>query len=196
VGVGKILSSIKAKNLAALTLTFILATSILGPVASASGGAEHIVGPGPGEWWIEYPDQHSKAGSAVDHPSWALDLLEEKPVMMLIHRTNCPACVRQEADIKKVLAELGDEVAYLDLLTDSGDEKAWAGLDIYYPSGDPSVDRIFVPVTVFLTLVPGPSGDAEVAWHSGVGYSGERWIRSYLNDAIALHDENSAKWDR
>ena len=87
-------------------------------------------------------------------------------------------------------------MAYIDLLTDSGEEKAWVGLYVYYPSGDPSVDRIFVPVTAFLTLVPGTSVDADVAWHSLVGYSGERKIRSYLNDAIALHDENSAKWDR
>ncbi len=193
-GVGKILSSIKAKNLAALTLTFILATSILSPIASASVGAEHTMGSGPEEWWTEYPDQHSKAGSAVDHPPWALDLLKEKPVIIFIHRNNCPACVEQEADIKKVLAD--DEVAYIDLLTDSGEEKAWVGLYVYYPSGDPSVDRIFVPVTAFLTLVPGTSVDADVAWHSLVGYSGERKIRSYLNDAIALHDENSAKWDR
>ncbi len=190
------MSSIKARNLAALTLTFILAAGVLGPVAFAEEGAEHTIGPGPEEWWIAYPDQHSKAGSAVDHPSWALDLLKEKPVMMLIHKTNCPACVRQEADIKKVLRDLGDDVAYLDLLTDGGDEKTWAGLDIYYPSGDPSVDRIFVPVTVVLTLVSGPSGDVEIGWHSGVGYSGERWIRSYLNDAIALHADNSANWDR
>jgi hypothetical protein len=193
VGVGKILSSIKAKNLAALTLTFILATSILSPVASASGGAEHPLGTDLEEWWTEYPDQHSEAGSAVDHPSWVLDLLEEKPVIIFIHKNNCPACVRQEADIKKVLAELGGEVAYTDLLIDSGDQRAWAGLAIYDPKGG---IMTYVPVTVFLTLVPESEGDAEVAWHSGVGYSGERWVRSYLNDAIALHDENSAKWDR
>jgi hypothetical protein len=187
------LSSIKAKNLTALTLTFILATSILGPVVSASGGAEHPVGSGPKEWWIEYPAQHSNAGSAVDHPSWTLDLLEEKAVIVFIHRNNCPSCVAQEADIKKVLEELGDEVAYLDLLTDSDDQKAWEGIYIYDPNGGVMT---YVPVTVFLTLVSSPSGETEIAWHSVVGYSGEREIRSYLNDAIALHEENSAKWDR
>ena len=187
------MSSIKAKNLAALTLTFILATSILGPVASASVEPVNPVGSGPEEWWTEYPDQHSEAGSAVDHPSWALDLLEEKPLIVFVHKNNCPACVRQEADIKKVLAKLGDEVAYTDLLIDSGDQKAWAGLAIYDPEGG---IMTYVPVTVFLTLVPGTNVDADVAWHSVVGYSGERKIRSYLNDAIALHDENSAKWNR
>ncbi len=187
------MSPTNAKNLAALTLTFILATSILGPVTSAEGGVEHPTGPGPDEWWIAYPDQHSKAGSAVDHPSWALDALKDKPVMMLIHKINCPACVRQEADIKKVLGELGDEVTYEDLLTDNGGEEIWEGLYTYDPNGGVMT---YVPVTVFLTLVPGSEGNAEVAWHSAVGWSGERWVRSYLNDAIALHDENSAKWDR
>jgi len=190
------LPSIKARYLAALTLTFILASGVLGPVASAEESANHTIGPGLEEWWITYPDQRSKAGSAVDHPSWALDLLEEKPVMIFIHRNNCPACVRQEDDIEKVLKDLGDDVAYLDLLIDSGDEEAWAGLNVYYPSGDPSIDRIFVPVTVVLTLVPGSEGGAEVAWHSAVGYGGERWIRSYLNDAIVLYNENSVDWDR
>ena len=192
-GVGKILSSINAKNLAAVTLTFILATSILGPFASAESSAEHPVGSGLEEWWIAYPDQHSKAGSAVDHPSWALDALKEKPVMMLIHSSGCPACIKQEADINKVLEDLGDEVAYLDLSTDSDGEKAWEGLDIYDPKGGVMT---YVPVTVFLTQVPESDGDAEISWHSAVGYGGERWIRSYLNDAIALHTENSANWDR
>jgi hypothetical protein len=193
VGVGKILSSIKAKNLTSLTLTFILLTSILFPVVSASGGAEHPVGSGPKEWWIEYPAQHSNAGSAVDHPSWALDLLEEKAVLVFIHKNNCPSCAVQEPDIKKVLEELGDETAYRDLLIDNGDQKAWEGINIYDPNGGVMT---YVPVTIFLTLVSGPSGEAEVAWHSVTGYSGERQIRSYLNDAIALYEENSAKWDR
>jgi hypothetical protein len=186
------LSPINAKNLAALTLTFILAACILGPAASADGGPEHPIGSGPEDWWIAYPDQHSNAGSSVDHQSWTLDPLAEKPVIVLIHRIGCPACVSQEAEIKKVLGDLGDEVTYLDVLAENDYGKTWSGLEVYDPNGNPRL----VPVTVFLTLVPGPDGDADVAWHSATGHRDERWIRSYLNDAIALHDENSASWDR
>lgn len=186
------MSSIKERNLAALTLTFILATSIFGPIASAEEGAEHTIGPGSEEWWVAYPDQHSNAGSTVDHPFWALDPLAEKPVIVLIHLTNCNACISQEADIKKILRDLGDDVTYIDVLADSELEKGWMGLDIYDPSGNPRL----VPLTVFLTLAPGPDGNATVGWHSALGYRGEGWIRSYLNDAIVLHDENSASMGR
>jgi len=189
VGVGKILSPINAKNLA---LTFILAACILSFAASGEGGLGHSIGSGPEDWWIAYPAQHSNAESAVGHPSWALDPLAEKPVIVLIHLTNCHACISQEADIKKVLGDLGDDVTYIDVLADSELEKGWTGLDVYDPSGNPRL----VPLTVFLTLAPGPDGNATVGWHSALGYRGEGWIRSYLNDAIALHDENSASWDR
>jgi hypothetical protein len=151
-----------------------------------------VVGSGPENWWIEYPYQHLNAGSAVDHPSWALDALKERPVIMLIHKNGCHTCVLQEAEIRKVLGGLGDDVTYADVLFDSDWEKGWTALTVYDPSGDPGL----VPVTVFLTLAPGPDGNATVAWHSAVGYRDEGWIRSYLNDAITLYRENSASWGR
>jgi len=183
------LSPIKAKNLA---LTFILAACVLGPAASVDGGQEHPVGSGPEDWWIAYPDQHLKAGSTVGHPTWALDPLKEKPVMILIHSSGCFHCISQEAEIKKVLGDLGNDLTYLDVLAERDFERAWTGLEIYDPGGSPRL----IPVTVFLTLVAGPDGDAEVAWHSAIGHKDERWIRSYLSDAIALHGENFARWDR
>ena len=151
-----------------------------------------MVGSGPENWWIEYPYQHLNAGSAVDHPSWALDALKDKPVIMLIHQNGCHACALQEAEIGTVLGSLGDDVAYIDILVNSDWEKSWTGLEVYDPSGKPR----FVPLTVFLTLAPGPDGNVTVAWHSVVDHKNEGWIRSYLNDAIALHRENSEGWDR
>lgn len=180
------MSAKDAKKPAALTLTVILAICILVPGASGDGSPVHAIGSGPEDWWTAYPDQHSEAGSAVDHPSWALDPLEEKPAIILIHLTDCPACSSQETDIREVLGDLGDEVAYVDVLAEDDLEKTWTALDIYDPIGDPRL----VPVTVFLTLAPG-TGDAEVAWHSAVGHRGEGWIRSHLNDAIALYEESS-----
>ncbi len=184
-----ILSPIKAENLG---LILILAACLLCPAVFGEGGPLHAVGSGPENWWIEYPYQHLNAGSAVDHPSWALDALEEKPVIVMIHKNDCGTCARQEAEIKKVLEGLGDDVTYIDVLYESDEEKGWRALEVYDPSGDPGL----VPVTVFLTLAPGPDGNATVVWHSVIGYRDEERIRSYLNDAIALHTDNSEGWGR
>jgi hypothetical protein len=184
-----ILSSINAENVA---LTLILAASILCPAASGVGGPSHAVGSGPDNWWIEYPHQHLNAGSAVDHPSWALDALKEKPVIMLVHQNGCHACALQEVEIGKVLEGLGGDAAYIDILVNDDLEKGWTALKVYDPSGEPK----FVPLTVFLTLAPGPDGNVTVAWHSVVDHKDEGWIRSYLNDAIALYRANSEGWNR
>ena len=177
------MSSIDAINLA---LAVILAAHLGGPAMGESVLA-HTIGSGSQDWWIEYPDQHPNAGSAVDHPTWALDPLEEKPLIMLIHSSGCSACIKQEEDIQEVLRDLGDDVSYLDVLYDDDIDKTWTALEIYDPTGDPGN----VPVTVLLTLAPGDDGDLEVAWHSYLGSRGEGRIRSYLNDAIVLYEENS-----
>jgi hypothetical protein len=184
-----ILSPIKAENLG---LTLILAACLLCPAAFGDGGPLRVVGSGPENWWIEYPYQHLNAGSAVGHPSWALDALKERPVIMLIHKNGCHTCARQEAEIRKILGGLGDDVTYADVLFENDWEKGWKALEVYDPGGDPAL----VPVTVFLTLAPAPDGNATIAWHSVVGYRSEGWIISYLNDAIALHHDNSAGWER
>lgn len=184
-----ILSSINAGNVA---LTLILAASILCPAASGVGGPSHAVGSSPDNWWIKYPNQHLNAGSAVDHPFWALDALKEKPVIMLVHQNGCHACALQEAEIGKVLEGLGGDVAYIDILVNDDLEKGWTALQVYDPSGEPK----FVPLTVFLTLTPGPDGNVTVAWHSVVDYKTEGWVRSYLNDAIDLYRANSEGWNR
>lgn len=164
----------------AILVVFLLAFAACG--ARGDGGAGQV----PEGWWIGYPDHHSRAGSPVDHPSWALEPLEEKPVIVFIHKIGCPSCIRQEAGINKALADLGDEVAYVDILADDQHQRAWAGLVIYDPAGSPGL----VPLTAILTLVPGQEG-TQVVWQSAIGYLGEGWVRHRLNEAIRLHSENS-----
>jgi hypothetical protein len=173
-----------------MPLAFILVVPVLGAFA-AQAAVEHPIGAGPDDWWITYPYQRSNAGSPVDHPSWALEPLEEGPVIVLIHSSNCPACLQQESAIRRVLEDLGDEVVYLDVLTETDHLKAWDGLVLYYPTGDPESDPIYIPGTVFLTLGPGTDGEPVVLWHSSVGSTGEGRIRSRLQDAIALYQESS-----
>lgn len=172
-----------------VTLMVVLGVTLLF-LANTGAGGDGGAGPDSQGWWIGYPDHHSRAGSPVDHPSWALEPLEEKPVLILVHTANCPACKRQEAGVKKVLRDLGDGVVYVDVMADSDHQKAWDGLVIYDPTGNPRL----VPLTVYLTLVPGPEG-AQVAWQSAVGYQGEGWIRSRLDDAIRLHARGSGGSD-
>lgn len=174
-----------------MPLAFILAAAVLGAFA-AQDAVEQPIGAGPDDWWITYPDHRSNAGSPVDHPTWALEPLEDGPVIILIHSSNCPACLQQESAIRKVLGGLGDEVVYVDVMTETDHLKAWDGLVVYYPTGDPGSDPIYIPGTVFLTLgPPGTGGEPVVLWHSSIGATGEGRIRSRLQDAIALYQESS-----
>jgi len=184
-GADKTISPKRCKKFADLRSAVILVVCLLAFAACGAGG-DGGAGPVPEGWWIGYPDHHQKPGSPVDHPTWALEPLEEKPVIIFIHRIGCPSCIRQDAVIHKVLGDLGDEVAYVDILADNQHQKAWDGLVIYDPGGRPGL----VPLTAILTLVPGPEG-TQVAWQSATGYLAEGWVRSRLDDAIRLHSGKS-----
>lgn len=188
-GADRTLSPKGCKRLAHLRYAVVVAVAFLF-LATAAAGGDGGAGAGPEGWWIDYPDHHSKAGYPVDHPIWAMGPLEGKPVLILVHTANCPACKRQEAGVKKVLRDIGDGVVYVDVLADSDHQKAWDGLVSYDPTGNPRL----VPLTVYLTLVPGPDG-SQVAWRSAVGHQGDGLIRSILDDAIRLHARGSGSHD-
>ncbi|MDF0589989.1 hypothetical protein [Candidatus Methanocrinis natronophilus] len=184
-GADRTLSPKGCKRLAHLRYAVVVGVAFLF-LATAAAGGNGGAGAGPEGWWIYYPDHHSRAGYIVDHPIWALGPLEEKPVIIFIHRIGCSSCIWQEAGIHKALGDLGDEVAYVDILADNQHQKAWEVLVLYDPTGNPRL----VPLTVYLTLVPGPEG-SQVAWRSAVGHQGDGLIRSILDDAILLHARGS-----
>ena len=190
-GVGKISSLIDKKNLPVLVIGVILAIGVLGLVASTESDSEYSVGPRDDDWWISYPDQHADAGAEVDHPQWVLDALEDKPALILEHTRNCKACTKQESDIDRVLEDLGSNVTYCDILVGVGDERASGLDDVYNPDGGIA----YAPLTIVLTLVRDDDGNVVVGWHSIKKASGESWIRSYLEDAIGYHEENSGDWN-
>jgi len=169
----------------------ILAIGVLGLVASTESDSEYSVGPRDDDWWISYPDQHADAGAEVDHPQWVLDALEDKPALILEHTRNCKACTKQESDIDRVLEDLGSNVTYCDILVGVGDERASGLDDVYNPDGGIA----YAPLTIVLTLVRDDDGNVVVGWHSIKKASGESWIRSYLEDAIGYHEENSGDWN-
>lgn len=174
-------------NLAALVAGLVLATGLIGTVSAA----EYLVGPDPDDWWTVYPDHHPGAGSEVDHPSWVLELLEDGPILILDHSTNCIPCINQEEAANAVLEEVGeDAIAFENLIADPNNERANALFEVYDPNGRKSL----VPLTVIITLVE-KDGNVVVGWKSAEGETGEDWLLSYVEDAIEYHEENVGDWD-
>ncbi|HOK58147.1 MAG TPA: thioredoxin family protein [Methanothrix sp.] len=149
-------------------------------------GAEHSVGTGKDDWWASYPDDNTNAGGSVNHPAWVLNALKERPVLIFVH-LNCDYCAPQKEAVDKVMQDYSGDVTLFDL---AGDSDARAADAIVY---DPDGGKALVPLTVVVTLV-NDDGDVRVGWHSSEDITGEDWIRSYLDDAIALYNENRGGW--
>lgn len=150
-------------------------------------GAEHSVGAGKDDWWILYPDDHTNAGDSVNHPEWVMNALKERPVLLYVH-LNCDYCVPQKEAVDKVMQDYSGDVTLFDLSGDGSDARA-ADAIVYDPDGG----KALVPLTVVITLV-NDNGDVKVGWHSSEDITGNDWIRSYLDDAIALYNENRYAW--
>jgi len=54
-----------------------------------SSGMLRSLGNGVDTFWTSYPMGHPQSGSVVAHPQWVLDALQNGPVMILDHSTNC-----------------------------------------------------------------------------------------------------------
>lgn len=173
-----------------LVLSAILVAFSVSLVASVSA-TEYSVGSGSEDWWTVYPDQHDDAGSEVDHPQWILDLLADRPVLILDHSTNCEPCLDQESYVEAVMEDYGDEVAYENLITGVGNSRADMLFDIYDPNGV----KATMPLTVLLTLVE-DDGEVVVGWHSMEDTAGgEELVRALVEDAIDYYDENVDDWE-
>ncbi|HWQ20362.1 MAG TPA: thioredoxin family protein [Methanotrichaceae archaeon] len=181
--------------IAALSLTALILA------ASAEDGVSgyepaHALGLGKGDWWIRYPDQNVDADKSVGHPLWVLNALKSGPVLILDHTKYCRPCVKLQADVKKVMANISSIMTYYDLDAEGSDRRAQDILDIYSPTGT-SENR--VPLMVVLTLIRDGNGQVRVAWHSNSGLPvdshgndlGEVAVNSYLQDAIYYHSQNT-----
>ncbi|MEI8003637.1 MAG: hypothetical protein WCG94_04820 [Methanothrix sp.] len=151
----------------------------------------HAVGSGDGDWWTTYPDQHENSGSQATHPDWVMEALKEKPVLILIHSSNCVPCLKQMPRIESTVQSFGEDLLYSDVLAEeSGYEKAIAILDFYDPVGGKS----YVPTTIFITLAKGPNEAVEIAWHSEVDAMSQERIDDYVKDSIYYYKQNRAAW--
>jgi len=177
---------VKSKS-CALILGIIVAASLVAVVSAA----DRSVGTGPDDWWTAYPDHHQNAGSEVDHPLWVLEILKDRPLLILDHSTNCKACIDQEDAADAVMEEYGSDIRYENLIVNVGDFRAEGLFDVYDPDGG----KQYIPLTIVLTLVEDSDGNVVVGWQSAEDATGVDRLRSLVEDAIELHDENVGGWD-
>jgi hypothetical protein len=181
--------------------TFFLVSLFMAGIAAAADDwaayqPGHALGTDKNDWWVRYPDQNVNAGLAVGHPSWVLEDLKSGPVLILDRSNRCRPCLRQLADVKKVLANTSLNVTYYDLNAESSDRRAEEIMSTYSPVGG---GQSLVPLTVIVTLIEDEGGRPRVAWHSAFGNLvdaegndlGEIWLRSYLQDAIYYYRQNT-----
>jgi thiol-disulfide isomerase/thioredoxin len=170
--------------IASLIVVVLLASSFL------AMGAEYSVGSGNDDWWTAYPDQSSGAGGEVNHPSWVLDALKSKPVLIYVHK-QCDYCVPQTEAVQKIADEFDGKITFYEIAPDSGDVRGEEGLQAYDPNGG----TMYVPLTVVLTLAPNSEGEVVPVWHGTDEVTGESWIKNYVEDAVSQYDEFSADWN-
>ena len=149
-------------------------------------------GSGERDWWTVYPDQHENATLAVKHPDWVLDELKDRPLLILVHSSNCVPCLVQIPRIESAVDRFGDSISYHDVLAEgAGFKEAVEILNVYDPRGG----KQYVPTNIFITLAQGPEGKVEVAWHSKTDIMSQEDIDSYMEDAIYYHKKNLDSWD-
>jgi len=153
-------------------------------------GSDYSVGTGSDDWWTTYPAQSSAAGENVSHPSWVLDALESKPVLIYVHKS-CDYCVPQTNAVQNITDEYGGQMKIFEIDAEGNDARAEEALQAYDPNGG----IMYVPLTVVLTLAPDSDGNVVPVWHSTDVVTGDAWIKKYVEDSIDLHDKNSADWN-
>jgi len=175
----------KTVCVASLIAFFILATGF------NALGAQYSVGSGNDDWWTKYPDQSSGKGGEVNHPSWVLDSLGSKPVVIYVHKS-CDYCKPQTEAIEKIADEFNGKITFYEIGAEGSDARAEEALQAYDPNGG----VMYVPLTVIVTLAPNSEGKVEPVWHSTEEVTGEGWIKNYVEDALSYYGENSANWNK
>lgn len=168
---------------------FTIAVLAICMIASSSSSSEYSVGSGNDDWWTTYPSQSPGSGSEVNHPSWVLDALKSKPVVVYVHR-GCSYCKPQTDAMAEIVKEYGSKFTYYDISAEGNDSRAEQALQAYDPTGGVT----YVPMTIIVTLSPDSSGKVRPIWHSTEDVTGKAWIEDYVKDAISYYDSNSASW--
>jgi len=156
-----------------------LSSGCISSKSSSGGSAMHTIGNGKDDFWIDYPEQHPKSGQNVEHPQWVSDALEEKPLIILAHSTNCYPCILQQSAIKDLMSNYTGKITYIDILTDGSDNRAMDVYNVYYPQAG----QWYIPLTAIISKAE-YNGKERVIWHAAVGETGKDWLKEYMDDAI------------
>lgn len=168
----------------------LIAIALLAFAISAMG-AEYPVGSGNDDWWTTYPDQSPGAGGDVNHPSWVLDALKSKPVIIYVHKS-CDYCVPQTLAVQNITEEFNGQITFFEIGAEGTDSRSEEALQAYDPNGG----KKYVPLTVVVTLAMNSEGEVVPVWHSTDEVTGDGWVKKYVDDAIIEYDENSADWNQ
>ncbi len=173
---------------------FMKISSMIVIILLASGinamGAISYVGSGNDDWWTAYPDQSPGAGGDVNHPSWVLDALKDKPVLIYVHKS-CSYCTPQTLAVQNITDEFNGQITFFEIMGDGSDARSEEALQAYDPNGG----VMYVPMTVIVTLAPNSEGEVVPVWHSTEEVTGDGWVKNYVEDAIVQYDENSVNWN-
>lgn len=167
-----------------------LITTILLASGFSAMGAEYSMGSGNDDWWTAYPDQSSGANGEVNHPSWVLDALKSKPVLIYVHKS-CSYCTPQTKAVQNITDEFNGQITFFDIGAEGSDSRSEEALQVYDPNGG----TMYVPLTVLVTLAPNSEGKVEPVWHSTDEVTGDGWVKNYVEDAISHYSDNSANWN-
>lgn len=174
----------KTVCIASLIATILLVSSF------CAMGAEYSVGSGNDDWWTVYPDQSSGKGGEINNPSWVLDALKSKPVLIYVHKS-CSYCTPQTEAAQNITDEFDGKITFFEINADGSDARSEEAMQAYDPNGG----TMYVPLTVLVTLAPNSEGKVVPVWHSTDEVTGDGWIKNYVEDALSHYDENAANWN-
>jgi hypothetical protein len=181
---GECISMNKIEKISSLIAITLLSTAI------SAMGAEYPVGSGNDDWWTAYPDQSPIAGGDVNHPSWVLDALRSKPVIIYVHKS-CSYCAPQTLAVQNITDEFNGQITFFEIGAEGNDSRSEEALQAYDPNGG----KAYVPLTVVVTLAMNSEGEMVPVWHSIDEVTGDGWVKKYVEDAIVEYEENSADWN-
>jgi hypothetical protein len=154
----------------------------------------HSVGTGSDNFWINFPVGGPSVGQSVNHLTWIIEDLKEKPVVFVCHRTGCAACTPQ-ADRVKALREIyGEDAVFYDLdypfegygVAEQDILQKFQEAFYYDANGEPS----YIAFTGVFTLI-NDGGDVKIGWHSWEGDVVDADMENWIKDSIYYYNMNS-----
>lgn len=143
------------------------------------------LGTGSNNFWINFPTGNPSVGQSVNHLSWIIEDLEEKPVIFVCHRTGCTSCTPQADRVKALRNTYGDDAIFYDLDDDyagtaTEDTLTKYNAAFYY---DPNGGTHYIALTGVYTLIK-DGGEVKIGWHSWEGNVADAAMENWIKDAI------------